>query len=70
MPHHEFVSSYDQKVCLHKIILVSVRSTQNLQNSFCMLFLLLFSQSMRESTTGGLYYKGTCGMNDGINLKT
>ncbi len=41
-----------------------------LQNSFCMLFLLVFNQNMRELTTGGLYYKGTCGMYNGITPET
>ncbi len=69
--HHEFVSCYDRKACLHRIIFVSVRSMPNkFQNSFCMLFSLVFSQNMRESTTGGLYYKATSGMYDGITPET
>ncbi len=68
--HHKFASCYNRKACLRRIILVSVRSMQNkLQNSFCVV-LIGFSQNMRESATGGLYYKGTYGIYDGIIPET
>ncbi len=47
VPHHEFVSCYDQKACLCRIILVSVRNTQKFPE-FLLYVVLIAFQSKYE----------------------